>query len=337
MIKKILTCLLLALAMTVLLQRQVVQSIARWAQTAWPQGEEAGETAHIPPFSDQLGAGEAHDKLDVTLYYRCEDAALLSARQAQLDLRREETIATSIVKALIDGPGAASGLDGLFPRGTSIISVNGEGATAFVTLSRDFLGRPDGAPADWEDLAEWQEEAALRRMLAVQSLVLSLTEDGRFQRVQLYVADHDDDVPERIPLCYFSLDVTDPGVMLAACSRDESYLLTPRRVLLMALDCWQRRDYDALHAMLTDGREPLPEREAFAAKMRELDVTLLTCEATDGSVSYDGQRATLVLNARISTPQGGETEIRREAVPLHREAGNWMMTYDTLLSLMIRD
>ena len=39
--------------------------------------------------------------------------------------------------------------------------------------------------------------------MAFESIVLALTEDGRYQRVQLYVAGSDDDIPQRIPLYWF--------------------------------------------------------------------------------------------------------------------------------------
>lgn len=338
MIKKTIFCLLLTLAFVVLFQRQVLQEIAQAARSLLPQTQETAADLQEETFSEQIGERAASDLLDVTLYFRCKGTDLLSAQLAQLDIRREETVADSIVRRLLDGPKSASGmLEGLFPQGTRLVSVTAEGATVFVTLNRGFLGRPDGAPADWEDLTVWQEEAAVRRMLAVQSLVLSLTEDGRYQRVQLYIADNDNDVPQRIPLMYFGMDDGASGVVLGACARDESFLLTPQKVLTRVLDCWQKRDYPALYAMLVSGREALPSLAAFEARMRELDVSLLSYETTTGSVSFDGTRATLVLSAKTRSPLGGDALLQRESVPLHREADNWVMTYDTLLSLMIRD
>lgn len=332
MIKKLICCVLLALAFVLIGHEKIVDQIESALQGAIKTQEEA----QTPSFTEQLGGEAASDLLDVTLYYRSKGTQLLGAQQAQLDIRREETIATSIVRQLIDGPQSTSGaLEGLFPQGTTLISATAEGTTAFITLSRAFLGKPDGAPTDWEDLAVWQEEAALRRMLAVQSLVLSLTEDGRYQRVQVYIADNDDAVPERIDMAYFGSDST--GTVLGACSRDESFLLTPQRVLVGVLDCWQRKDYATLYAALVSGRETLPTQAAFEATMRELDVSLLTYETTAGSVSFDGKRATLVVSAKIRTPDGGDATLNRESVALHRESENWVMTYDTLLSLMVRD
>lgn len=334
--KKAIICLLLALVFAVFAE-QIVAGIRLATQTMTGKETLQSETV-LPTFTEQLGTNVVKDTLDVTLYFRYADTGLLGAQRAQLNIRREETIAMSIVKQLVDGPQAIGGrMSGVFPRGTRVVSVTSEGATAFVTLSRQFLGKPDGAPADWEDLEQWQEEAALRRMLAVQSLVLSLTEDGRYQRVQLYVADTDDDVPMRIPMAYFDVDTQDAVVVLGACSRDESFLLTPSRALERLLINWQKRDWAAMYALLADGKEELPTQDAFVAHMRALDVSLLSYETTNGSVSFDGQRATLVLNAQIRTPDGGDAMISRESVPMHRDADNWAVTYDTLLSLMVRD
>ena len=109
-------------------------------------------------FADQLGGEAASDMLDVTLYYRFADTDMLGMEQTQLDIRREETVAWRIVDGLISGPSIThERLNGVFPQGTELISVSGEDTTAFVTLSSAFLGRPDGAPADWEDLPAWQE------------------------------------------------------------------------------------------------------------------------------------------------------------------------------------
>lgn len=339
--KKTIICILLVLAFVFAGQPQIRQQIIMFTRQFLEDGQEQAATpaqAQLPTFSEQLGAGSARDTLDVTLYFRYEDTGLLGAQLATLDIRREETIATAIVQRLIAGPEqAGSRLTGLFPQGTRLVSVTGEGATAFVTLSREFLGRPSGAPADWEDLAIWQEEAALRRQLAVQSLVLSLTEDARYQRVQLYIADTDDDEPERVPLAYFSPDVTDPGMVLAACSRDESFLLTPKRALDRVLERWRKKDWEAVYDMLAAGGAELPTQTAFVAEMRALNVSLLEYETTAGTVSFDGQRATLVLCALTRTPDGGDAQLDRESVALVRDAGNWAIAYDTLLSLMVRD
>ena len=125
---------------------------------------------------------------------------------------------------------------------------------AIYRVNATSINIPTGAPADWEDLSVWQEEAALRRRLAVQSIVLSLTEDGRYQRVQLYVADNDDDIPRRIAMAWLDPSATDPSLVLAASPRDEKVMLTPGRALDMILDAWQKRDFAALYPLTAPGK-----------------------------------------------------------------------------------
>jgi len=341
--KKALVCLVLALALVVAGEAHIRTRIGEEIDHLWVRISQSGqhtETApQAPSFSQQLGSEARETMLDVTLYFRFAGTDVLGSERVQLDIRREDTIATSIVSRLIDGPGVShTRLSGLFPRGTKLISVRGEETTAFVTLSRDFLGKPDGAPADWEDIPAWQEEAALRRRLAVQSIVLSLTEDARYQRVQLYIADSDDDIPERVEMAWFDTGVTEKALVLAACSRDEQAMLTPHQAMDMILSAWQKKDWHLLYQLLAPQKGAvLPTQSVFETQMQEMGVSLLNYEATQGSVSFDGQTATIVVTAQIRTNDGGDAYIERESVPLVREQDNWAIREDALYGLLIRD
>lgn len=331
--KKALVCALLALALAVGLPPLYAALRARARG-----GEEPAATR--PPASPEaqgLADAGARDTLEATLYFRFGESGTLGAQRATIDLRRDELIASVIVRMLLDGPDAAhASLTGLFPQGTRLLSVSGDGETAFVTLSSAFLGRPDGAPQDWEDSADWQREAAQRRELAVQSIVLALTEGARYQRVQLFVADSDDDAPRRIPLCLLDPDETDASLVLGACGRDESALLTPMRAMEMVLAAWRARDWAALYALLYD-EEGLPSLSAFEQEMAQADVTLLSGALSGGGVSLDGRTATLVLDAQTRSPQGGDAQLVRESVPLARVHDNWALSLTTLRGLMVRE
>ena len=338
--KKVLVCILIAVALVFAAQPQVRETAARWlnARLGLEKAEEQAAQAPAESLFSSENAPQASDMLDVTLYYRYAQTDVLGMELAQIDVSRDETIAYSIVEQLVEGPDAAHGrLTGVFPRGTRVLSVVPEGTTVYVTLSDAFLGRPDGAPSDWEDLTVWQEEATLRRWLAAQSIVCALTEGGRYQRVQLFVAESDDDAPQRIPLYYFNRQILDLSIMLAACTRDEATVLTPQRAMRMILDGWQKRDWESVYALLCPASgETLPTLSAFEAQMREADVSLLTAEISGGSVDAAGKTATLVLDGAIRS-QGGDAQLIRESVPLTRYADNWAMTLTALRSLMIRE
>lgn len=337
--KKTIACMLLALALVAAFEPHARQWIVQRASGLMQKQQETAADMQTPTFSQQLGSTTRSDLLDVTLYFRFADTHVLGAQQAQIDIRREETIATSIVQHLLDGPDIAhENLRHVFPQGTELIDVSGEGTTAFVTLSGGFLGRPDGAPADWEDLADWQEEAALRRRLAFQSIVLALTENGRYQRVQLYIADSDDEIPQRIAMAWMDTSVTDSALVLAACPRDEQAMLTPSCALDMIMDAWQEQDWAAMYPLMADtADDPLPTLSVFETEMAARDVSLLEYSLTPGTVSFDGQSATIVLDAVIRSRAGGDAQIVRESIPLVRVKDNWAMKTATLQSLMIRD
>lgn len=340
--KKAMVCMALTLCLAAVSREQVfnmADGVAGAVRDAFQPQDDAGGADATITFEEQLGVMQNRSVLDITLYYRFAGTDMLGMQPAQLDMRREETVASSIVQALIDGPDAGHDrLAGVFPQGTSLISVAGSGATAFVTLSRAFLGKPDGAPSDWEDIPAWQEEAALRRRLAVQSITLALTDGGRYQRVQLYVADSDDDVPERIPLMWFGAETVQSSTMLAACARDESVLMTPQSAMEVILSAWQARDWAKIYPLLARGQgEDLPTLSAFEAQMRQTGVSLMAGTVADGAVSVDGQTATLVLDASIRSEDGGDAQIERESVPLVRDADNWAIRLSTLMSLMIRE
>lgn len=333
--KKIGICLL----MTVLLLAASERHLLRDAQAYLKGLIETKKPAESGVLRDPLFAEAAQpvtDALDVTLYYRYGQTNVLGMESALLEAAREESVAAQIVEQLVAGPDAAHGrLSGVFPRGTDVLSVTDSGDTVFVTLSDDFLGRPDGAPEDWEDLAAWQEEATLRRWLAAQSIICSLTEGGRYQRVQLYVAEAAEDAPQRIPLCYFDLSIEDASVVLAASSRDEAAILTPQRAMQMIFDGWQRREWESVYALLcADEAGQLPTLSAFEAQMRAADATLLTAEATFGSVDVNGSVATLMVDGAVRLKDGSDRRLIRQSVPMVRAADNWAMRLDTLLSLM---
>ena len=308
-------------------------SVERIAQ-ALPRNMAPG-TAEIP------GNEAVHDNeeiRDAVLYYRFGDTAYLGTAKTEIDLRREETIATTIVERLIEGPKIGyDRLNGLFPRGTRLISAVSDGTTVFVTLNHAFLDSPDGAPQDWEDSEGWQREAALRRTMALQSIVLSLTENADVQRVQLYIAEMDDEIGQRLQMAWFDPDISDPQVYLGACGRDERICLSAHNAMKAILTAWQQNDWKTLALFLNRGANSIHEEEALSEKMEALGVELLSFTVSEGVVSLDGSKATIVLDGTIRSAAGEVLSLNRESCLLIREADNWTIEPATLDRLMVRD
>ena len=100
----------------------------------------------------------------------------------------------------------------------------------------------------------------------------------------------------------------------------------------------EAQDWAALYPLMADAQDdPLPTLSVFETEMSALGISLLTYSVSSGTVSFDGQTATLVLDAEIRSRDGGDAQIVRESVPLRRVQDNWAMDIGTLRSLMIRD
>ena len=112
--KKAIVCALAALALVA-----AAQPLEERAKALLERKRETTAAAPGVTFETQLGVKQESSLLDVTLYFRYGETNLLGAVGAKLDMRREETVAQSIVEALLTGPDAAHDrLSGLFPQGT---------------------------------------------------------------------------------------------------------------------------------------------------------------------------------------------------------------------------
>ena len=124
--KKAIACLLLALGFVAVLEPHVRSWMVNGVSGLLDTREKPVEERQALPFSRQLGSSTRSDMLDVTLYFRFADTNVLGAQRAQIDIRRDETIATGIIQHLLDGPNTAhEHLAHVFPQGTELISVSG--------------------------------------------------------------------------------------------------------------------------------------------------------------------------------------------------------------------
>ncbi len=306
------------------------RSLWRWSVR---QVQRVGERA-----AAQSDGEETVTHLPVNLYYRFEETPMLAMQSSLLELSPgEESVVKSIVSRLVQGPdNDRTHLQGVFPMGCRVLSATVDGGTAVVTLSRDFLGRPDGAPADWEDDMSWQAEATLRRRLAVHSLVLALTDNALCQRVQLLVAEEDDAVPEQLQMVLLDDQLQDPGLILGACTRDESMLITPVSLVEMVMKDWQRMNYDEMYLFLYGRDGEMPGKTRFEQEMKEAGLVPLSFAVTGGAVSADGRKATVCVQAEM---RNGEYtfSLSGGVIPLERVNDEWLMDIEVFRNLITVD
>ena len=273
-------------------------------------------------------AGEqSSGQISVTLYFRYLDTNMLAPENRLLNVRRDESPETAIVRALAEGPSAGRGeLKRLIPASTVVESVIVRDDLLFVTFNDQFT--QDDIPADWAEQPAWQTEAPLRRMLTVQSIVATLTEWRSFTGVQILVhRPNEVQTNLRLEKQYFlteEIGVNDPF------ARDESYLLTAHNTVQQIMNAWKIHDWDCVYQYTS--ADTRPSFESMTDALKDSSV-VVSYEISPGTASADGQTATITLD--LQTMRGG-TPNTTNAYPLrlHRENGIWKIDFDALLALM---
>ena len=99
--KKIFVCMVLALALLAANEPHVRSRVEKAAGSILRQQRTVLDEDVPLSFAAQLGGEAASDMLDVTLYYRFADTDMLGMEQAQLDIRREETLLNGAGRVLV--------------------------------------------------------------------------------------------------------------------------------------------------------------------------------------------------------------------------------------------
>ena len=117
----------------------------------------------------------------MALYFGYRGENLLAAETRTIDVPVSATLETAVVRALIAGPSAGQNeLSGLFWEGVSLVSIDDNADILFVTLSESFVST--APPAD--KIALDSGSAAGQKMLAIESIVNTITEMGTYSSVQ---------------------------------------------------------------------------------------------------------------------------------------------------------
>lgn len=261
----------------------------------------------------------------VTLWFRLGTEPLLAPETRTLSLSPTASFELTLLQALTGGPAAASTeLTGVFPPGTRVTAAHRQGRTLFVTLSRQIMNDFADEPKDWAARADWAEEVPLRRLLGMQAIAATVTENCAVDEVVILVEQSQPGSDSlRLRQRYYRT-ISDETALAAPLRRDESLLLTPHNTARVILSCWQSRNWARLYQFVarTDPADGTarPGYDAFAQQMSALP-HLTGFTISPGSVSADGQRA--VLAAEVALLDEGDAATAAWTLQLHRERGLW--------------
>lgn len=297
-----------------------------------------GGTPISPAPSSTVPAAEAPAEMQrqgtATLYFRYLDEPYLAPETRVVNQTPSRPYEQVLISALLSGP-TGHDLTALFPPGTRVISTTRQERTLFVTFSQELLGAYADEPDTWASDPAWQAEVPLRRLLCMQGVAATITENCDVDRVQILVQQDTAAIGSlRLEKRYFMLGETglaDPIV------RDDSLILTAERTLSVLLTLWQQRDWQRMYLYIArqDGGTGLdrPVYRDFITAMETLP-TLTEASFTGGSVSTDGSVTTFSLSARLRMADGSDEDRPARTIRLRREDGLWRITMTQLTAWM---
>ena len=295
-----------------------------------------GEQA-IPPqqmVGPQAQAAETVT-LPATLYFRYRTTGYLAREMRQISVPRPVSWEMAVIKALLDGPGSLSPhLNPLFPPGTQVLSVAANGDMLFVTFNERLLSRyPDEAVVLNQEYS--QGEGHLRRRLAMAGLVNTLTEDGRYARVQVLVR-HETNITAsmRLSNSYYLLDSEGLPDTL---SRSEGYVLTPQTATGLLLDSWKKAQWTPALSIIKPGEgqeaASMPTEHELRVQLEQAP-RLADYFVSPGTVALDGQSAMVVISLRIVRDNGTEQVLENLPLRLLLREGIYAIPQDALQRLL---
>ncbi len=269
-----------------------------------------------------------------TLWFRFLDEPFLAAETRTIVRLSGQSYEMALLTALFDGPGTQYvELQNPFPDGARVLSTVRQGRRLLVTVSSEFLNPMNDEPPDWQSEPVWQVEVPLRRMLCMQAVVATVTENCDVDEV-IVLVDQREIVSNsmRLKQSWFMTGGDDDAIAPAQTRRDE-YLLTAQAAADAVLTCWTRCDWERLwkYVSVTDPYtgEEKPDYRSFVARMqaqqRLSGYVLHGCSVRD-----DGAEAT--ASATILLQEGGAVrELTSRCLRLHRDGGIWKIGMSGML------
>lgn len=276
----------------------------------------------ISAYPDAAAVDERH----ATLYFRYQDTSMLKQEMRTLEILPNETRELALVNALLAG--SKEGGEALFPPGVAALSTQVQGDVVFVTFNEALYGRYEN-----ENGQTATAEAVLRRELAMDALVATLTESGQYRAVQVLVrAEAQVGASMRLKNSYFLEESELPCEVLTRC---EEHLMTPANVAHSLLRAWQQRSFDTLYPLLSSQEDTklLPAQSLFSEAFAQSDA-LIAYTLTPGSISVDGQSAVVCVDMTLRRADGSEYVLTGWPLRIKREMGAWKVSLSALQALM---
>lgn len=274
-----------------------------------------------------------------TLYFGYTGQGYLVSEQHTLSISDGKQVEAEVVRALISGPANKSNeLEALINPQTRVVSITSNKDYIYITLSKEFL-EPVNMPANWQEDAGLTNQVNQMRRLAVYSIVNTVTELGKFSRVQILVDVNGTGEGQRPTrqMMGFVNDGTDPQQLMEPLMRENKVILCPSNMMELVLTAFGNKEWkkvDGYIAQADPNDVSRPVSGEMIAALSLANLTLLGHSVVSEQIANDGQTAVVTVSYEVQSRDGNR--FSNENVPLRmiREDGIWKVSYSSVYQLL---
>ncbi len=285
---------------------------------------------------NQILAGDTTQQQPLTciVYFNLNGQSYLVGQQHLISVPETKRVEEIILQELILGPKV--GVTTLIPLinpNTRIISISDNNGLLFVTLSSHYLEPLSGTPQNWRDDDTWYHLVMQKRKLALFSIVNTLTQTGKYSKIQLFIDYDDSGQGQRPTLEEMGFIGDNSDQLLEPIGRNASIIFAPETSAMLFLNSFSEKNWeDASLYIAFDGENA--EGNTISSEFSLLDLTLVDYTITSSTIAYDGQSAIVTINYFIRGKNGVEYTNSNVSLLMQRIDDIWKLSYVSINQLL---
>ena len=236
----------------------------------------------------------------VCLYFHYKGEPYLSGETRIIRTKGDERLEAAALRELIAGPSGTRGeLESLIHPNTTVKNIEELNGILYITFSSDFLLLPKSSPQDWAEDIMLQDESALRKRLAVYSIVNTIAGMGKHGNIQILIDDSNTGVGRRLTNENFGfIDDLTRKTPLNVLTFESSVVLSARMTANLLLNGVIERNWQHIYGFLSKRDSAQVERPIFdmAAKTMEDYLILYAFTLHDDIIDAEGKSAIVFVD-----------------------------------------
>lgn len=271
-------------------------------------------------YAPEINPDPATDTINAVLYFPMRGQDYLATEKRQVKIAAGESSEAALISELISGPDSESQLENAFWSGVTLARVNVENQAISVVLSAEFL----------MDMGQDAEAFRKKQRMALYSIVNTLTENerDRYAQVQFYIDRNG--TARRASREEMGFTDANPGEALEPLSRNNTLILTPRKVAEIVLQAAVDKDASKMIAMLAEDGMPAQEEltELMMTAGSVIEAFSIRDEREETTPTGE-QRAVVVVDVSMQKEQT-LTQKYGVQVSLVSEGDVWKVDYSSI-------